>query len=350
MGRVGFADSILFEGFRFDLRGLCLFRLDQEGVGTPVALGSRAVTLLGLLVERKGELVSKDAIMAAVWPGRVVEEANLNVQISKLRHILDQNREHGSCIQTIPGRGYCFVAPVSQPDTDAYAPILTIPEGSALPRTRLSVVADRDVTSAESAVSDLPASSMRTATSISQSAGAPRASIVAMPLTNQSDDPSQQYFGRFRATPIDVAGWLRELGLEQYGLAFRGNNIDGEVLHLLTGEDLRELGVASIGHRRRLLDAIAALGDRQQAAEVSPSPSPAPHAAAERAERRQLTVMLCDLVGSAALSTRVDPEDLREVIGAYRRCVVDTVARFAGFVDEHIGDGVSVLFRLSECA
>jgi DNA-binding winged helix-turn-helix (wHTH) protein len=113
MDRVGSADSVLFEGFRLDRRGGCLFRLDQEGVAAPVVLGSRALNLLGLLVERKGELVSKDEIMEAVWAGRVVEEANLNVQISKLRHILDQNRIEGSCIQTITGRGYRFVAPVT---------------------------------------------------------------------------------------------------------------------------------------------------------------------------------------------------------------------------------------------
>jgi DNA-binding response OmpR family regulator len=93
MDRVVSAESILFESFRLDRRGGCLFRLDQGGAATPVALGSRALDLLWLLVERKGELVSKDAIMKAVWPGRVVEEANLNVQISKLRHILDQNRQ-----------------------------------------------------------------------------------------------------------------------------------------------------------------------------------------------------------------------------------------------------------------
>jgi hypothetical protein len=90
---------------------------------------------------------------------------------------------------------------------------------------------------------------------------------------------------------MDVAEWLRGLGLEQYALAFRDNDIDGEVLRQLTGEDLRELGVTSIGHRRRLLSAIAALGDRQPAAEASLDPTLAAHATAEGAERRQLTVM-----------------------------------------------------------
>ena len=93
-----------------------------------------------------------------------------------------------------------------------------------------------------------------------------------------------------------------------------------------------------VGHRRRLLDAIAALG----AGETPPAPSPPP--TASEAERRQLTIMFCDLVGSTALSTRFDPEDLRELIGPYHRAVADTVGRFDGFVAKYMGDGVLVYF------
>ena len=107
---------------------------------------------------------------------------------------------------------------------------------------------------------------------------------------------------------MDVADWLRKLGLEQYEPAFRANEIDAKVLPSLTAEDLKDLGVSLVGHRRRLLDAIAALGTT---APTVASPN-APTSAS--AERRQLTVMFCDLVGSTALSTRLDPEDLREVI------------------------------------
>jgi len=142
---------------------------------------------------------------------------------------------------------------------------------------------------------------------------------------------------------MDIAEWLRGLGLDQYLPAFRANDIDGEVLRRLTAEDLRELGVASIGHRRGLLDAIAAIGG----AEAPPSPAPTPAAASE-AERRQLTVMFCDLVGSTPLSTRFDPEDLREIVGAYHRCVADTVGRFAGFVAKYMGDGVLIYFGYPE--
>jgi class 3 adenylate cyclase len=140
---------------------------------------------------------------------------------------------------------------------------------------------------------------------------------------------------------MDVVEWLRGLGLEQYVPAFRDNDIDGEVLRRLTAEDLRELGIASIGHRRRLLDAIAALGKGQHAAEVKPIPA---DGVSGQAERRQLTVMFCDLVGSTALGARLDPEELREVIGAYHRCVATVVERAGGFVAKYMGDGVLAYF------
>src|SRR6267143_992271 len=141
---------------------------------------------------------------------------------------------------------------------------------------------------------------------------------------------------------MDIAAWLQGLGLERYVPAFRDNEIDWEVLPKLTSEDLREIGVAAIGHRRKLLDAIAALGATAPAAAVTAAPSDAP--APVEAERRQLTVMFCDLVGSTALSTRFDPEDLRELIGAYHRAVADTVAGFDGFVAKYMGDGVLIYF------
>ena len=111
------ADILLFEGFRLDRSGL--FRLDGAGVATPVALGSRALALLGLLAGRGGELISKDEIMQAVWPHTIVEENNLTVQISALRRLLDPGRAQGSCIQNVPGRGYRFVAPVTRAEPSA---------------------------------------------------------------------------------------------------------------------------------------------------------------------------------------------------------------------------------------
>jgi class 3 adenylate cyclase/predicted ATPase len=141
---------------------------------------------------------------------------------------------------------------------------------------------------------------------------------------------------------MDVQGWLCGLGLEQYAPAFRDNEINERVLPSLTGEDLKDLGVTLVGHRRLLLDAIAALGASIPPASVMAAPRDV--SAPAEAERRQLTVMFCDLVGSTALSTRFDPEDLRELIGAYHRAVADTVGRSAGFVAKYMGDGVLIYF------
>jgi len=136
---------------------------------------------------------------------------------------------------------------------------------------------------------------------------------------------------------LDIGTWLRGLGLEQYEAAFRDNDVDAEVLPELTAEDLISIGVTSVGHRRKLLAAIAAVGNEP------PTAAAAPPARAE-AERRQLTVMFCDLVGSTALSSQLDPEDLREVIAAYHRTVAAVVARFNGFVAKYMGDGVLIYF------
>src|SRR5262249_37402380 len=150
------------------------------------------------------------------------------------------------------------------------------------------------------------------------------------------------------AMSIDIADWLRGLGLEQYAQLFRDNDIDGEILGGMNAEDLKELGISSFGHRRRLLNAITALGGApatrdvaQSATSVTSAPTSLPTI---DAERRQLTVMFCDLVGSTPLSTRFDPEDLREIVGTYHRCVTDTVGRFGGFVAKYMGDGVLVYF------
>jgi class 3 adenylate cyclase/ABC-type transport system involved in cytochrome c biogenesis ATPase subunit len=143
---------------------------------------------------------------------------------------------------------------------------------------------------------------------------------------------------------MDIGGWLRGLGLERYEQAFRENEIDLRVLPELTADDLKELGVAAIGHRRLLLKAIAdlAAGAGRAAAEDVPVASPA-NAPAE-AQRRQLTVMFCDLVGSTALSARFDPEELRDEIRAYQNAVSGVVARYDGFVAKFMGDGVLIYF------
>jgi TolB-like protein len=135
-------DIFLFGRFRLDRRGL--FRRDEGAALAPVAVGSRALDVLAVLLERPGDLLTRDEIMIAAWPGTVVQDNNLTVQISTLRRLLDQNGEQRSCIQTVAGRGYRFIAPVTRV------------EAGARP--------------------------------------APRLSIVVLPFTNLSDDREQQYF------------------------------------------------------------------------------------------------------------------------------------------------------------
>src|SRR3984893_5436058 len=148
MDTLSSTESSLFQSFRLDRRAGVLLRRDERGVFAPMAIGSRALDILGVLVERPGDLVSRAEIIEAVWLGTVVEDSNLNVQVAALRRILDQNREQGSCIQTVPGRGYRFVAPVTRIERAAPAHIVV----------------------------------------------APRLSIVVLPFTNLSDDRKQQYF------------------------------------------------------------------------------------------------------------------------------------------------------------
>src|SRR5215472_4043810 len=137
---------------------------------------------------------------------------------------------------------------------------------------------------------------------------------------------------------MDIAAWLRGLSLERYAEAFRDNAIELEILPELSEADLEKIGVL-LGHRKIMLKAIAELRP--------PAPQPLAQIAPvvpDAAERRQLTVMFCDLVGSTELSARLDPEDLREVIAAYHRVVTDAVNAFDGFVAKYMGDGVLVYF------
>ena len=146
---------------------------------------------------------------------------------------------------------------------------------------------------------------------------------------------------RSGAAMQQIADWLEKLGLGQYAQRFAENDISFSVLPDLTDQHLKEIGV-SFGHRLQLLRAIAELTDREkdlQAATIGIVRRPQ-----DTAERRQVTVMFSDLVGSTALSARMDPEDLREVISAYQKCVAETVQRFGGFVAKYMGDGVLVYF------
>ena len=136
---------------------------------------------------------------------------------------------------------------------------------------------------------------------------------------------------------MDIGQWLRGLGLQSYEQTFRDNGIDLDVLPRLTVDDLKEIGVLAVGHRRKIIDAIGRLASTASADEPDPK-------VAHYAERRQLTVMFCDLVGSTALSTRLDPEEMQELLRAYQSQVKEVVRECRGYIAKYMGDGVLVYF------
>src|SRR5882762_6539924 len=142
-----------------------------------------------------------------------------------------------------------------------------------------------------------------------------------------------------------IADWLKKLGLSEYAQCFTENHVDFSVLPELTDQDLKDLGIV-LGDRRKLLRAIADLNgiEKIQSKPTEAATTPVAPQPQDSAERRQVTVMFSDLVGSTALSARMDPEDLREIISAYQRCVTETVRRLGGFVAKYMGDGVLVYF------
>jgi class 3 adenylate cyclase len=140
-----------------------------------------------------------------------------------------------------------------------------------------------------------------------------------------------------------IAEWLKDLGMPEYAEHFAENKIDISVLPDLTEQHLKDLGVA-LGHRLKMLRAIRDLSGAPVAPTLPSAPTATEPTRRDDAERRQLTVMFTDLVGSTALSAKLDPEDLRSVIGAYHKCVAETVAQFDGFVAKYMGDGVLMYF------
>ena len=158
-----------------------------------------------------------------------------------------------------------------------------------------------------------------------------------------------------RGLNLDIDGWLRGIGLPQYAELFRANDIDGELLGRLTNHDLKDIGVASFGHRKKLLEAIAELGGAPTASLASPPVVPAPipatvappaiSASGEAAgERRYLTVMFCDLVGSTGIAAKLDAEDWRDLVGAYLDATSTAVTEMGGHVAKKLGDGLMALF------
>ena len=221
------ADVFLFDGFRLERRGL--FRRDQNGAFAPLAMGSRALDILGLLVERPGALVSRAEIISAVWPETVVEESNLNVQIAALRRVLDGGRADSSCIQTVPGRGYRFIAPVTQVAAEARASATAVPIAGVPP---------------------LP----------------DRPSIAVLPFENVSGDLEQEYFADGIVEEIITAlsriRWLFVIARNS-SLTYKGQAIDVKqvgrelgVRYVLEGSVRRAGGRVRIA--AQLIDALSA--------------------------------------------------------------------------------------------
>jgi len=194
------AETFLFEGFRLDRRGR--FRRDQSGVFVPMTIGSRALQILGVLVEQPGDLVSKDEIMTAVWPGTVVENSNLPVQITTLRRVLDDARAESSCIQTVPGRGYRFTAAVTRLAAETRSNAAALQPSDVLP------------------LPDKP-------------------SLAVMPFQNMSGDPEQEYFADGMVEEIITAlsriRWLFVIARNS-SFTYKGQAIDVKQVG-------RELGV-----------------------------------------------------------------------------------------------------------
>ena len=221
MDALAAGDVFLFADFLLDRRGGGLFRRDERGVFVPMAIGSRALDVLGALVERSGDLVSRDQIIAAVWPATVVEDNNLNMQIAALRRVLDEGRAEGSCIQTVPGRGYRFVLPVTR--SDPTPPLQSAPpsgNGSGAPIVKNEQLRDPHLVDQIDAPPPLSASRARhwfrggIASALIGALGlvaavavggswhwpwyrqahlAPHLSIAVLPLANLSEDSKQQY-------------------------------------------------------------------------------------------------------------------------------------------------------------
>jgi TolB-like protein/DNA-binding winged helix-turn-helix (wHTH) protein/Flp pilus assembly protein TadD len=254
----------LFEGFRLDRRGL--FRRDENTALAPVEIGSRSLAVLRVLLERPGDLVSRDEIMDAAWPGTVVEDNNLTVQISTLRRVLDQDRAQGGCIQTVAGRGYRFVAPVTR--VEPAAPVISelhsgggrsgsvfgngqsrdasaLSQIDGMPRVPTSRVRHRLWGGAMAAVIGALVLVAGAAVGIwhapwsGDAHPAPRLSIVVLPFANLGNVPDRQYFadGVTEDLTIDLSR-LADMFVSSRNTAFtyRNKQVD-------TKQIGRELGV-----------------------------------------------------------------------------------------------------------
>lgn len=338
-------DQISFGQFRLDLRGRGLSR-----DGKPVPLGSRALDILRVLAAAKGDVVTKDQLMERVWPGRVVEENNIQVHISALRKALDDGKDGQSHVVTVPGRGYRLIG-VQAPAPASMA----------------------DVNNAQKpGESDGP-------------------SIAVLPFTNMSGDPEQEHLADgmtediitalsklrwlpvaarnsafiYKAAPVSIKRVGAELGVRfvlEGSVRLSGDQmrVTGQLIEVESGEHLW-----AEHHDRQINKDLFAIQDQITRQVVAAIDSviraferrrTSDRAAGEfnvrelgrtlhgETERRQLTVMCCELVRLPARAGDSDLEEMREAVGAYQRCISDTVGRFEGFPGRHVGNNVLVFF------
>ena len=259
MDALASADILFFGDFCLDRRGGGLSCRDDSGAYVPVAIGSRALTILDSLIARAGGVVSKDEIIAAVWPGLVVEDSNLTVQMSALRRVLDRGRAQGSCIQTVPGRGYRFVAAVAQPVTEApSAP--DPPQGNYLLQPRCPVL---DALAAPAVIrpsSFLTPDQLRAG----HTDVPPRMSLVVLPFGDLGDGPDQRFADRLADDlTTDLSRFTHTLVTSRStALTYRGKSVDAKQIgHELGVRYILEGGVQRFAtHLRvnaRLIDTRA---------------------------------------------------------------------------------------------
>jgi TolB-like protein/class 3 adenylate cyclase/predicted ATPase len=371
-------ESFVFEGFRLDRRGL--FRRDERGVFVPVAIGSRAFDVLRVLITAQGDLVAKDEIMAAVWPGTVVEDNNLTIQISALRRVLDPGRLQGSCIQTVARRGYRFLATVTRRAADAGTGTAIISGTGARPPSRLS--------------------------------------IVVMPFTNLSNDPDQEYFAdgitddlttdlsrisgsfviarstafTYKGKAVDAKQIGRELGVrcvlegsvrrtgdqvrvnvqlidsesgthlwaarfdaDRASISESLNEITGRLARILTQEPVEAAGGRTERQTAVDREAMDPGEEDKHAARARKAEAPISSGSrgpvAERLdalqahpERRLITVLSCGILGSAPPASELDPEEALAKLAALHHACAAIIGRYVGFVAKFHGDGLLAYF------
>src|SRR3981189_2671018 len=281
MDAVASPDISLFEDFRLDRRGGVLFRRDQQGVFVPLVIGSRALDILGVLVEQPGYLVSRDEIIEVVWRGRAVEDSNLNVQVAALRRILDRNREQGSCIQTVAGRGYRFVIPVAKWEDGAHTPSHAI----AVPGGR----------------------------------PAPRLSIVVLPFTNLSDDRKQEYFADAMTDSLttDLSRLAGSFVIScNTAFTYKGRRVSAKQIGAELGvRYVLEGSVQRSGHQARInAQLIDAETDAHVWAERFERDTADPFGLQEEITRRIAVALHLELVGAEAARPTKHPDALDYIL------------------------------------